>query len=68
MGRDGVAPEQISNINFLNIIDFDSTTGQIHKSRNTSDMQWIVLKRSKDFSASRPASRWNCEKYLLSAG
>ncbi|MNL23680.1 hypothetical protein D3C87_1450800 [compost metagenome] len=64
----GVTAEQVSNVYFLNIIDLDSTTRQIHETRHTSNMQRKTFKEREDLTATASVGRRNRKKDLLSTG
>ena len=51
LGRNRVTSQQVGNIHLLDIIDLNPSAGEIHKSRNTTNMQRKALQKPQDFPA-----------------
>ncbi|MCY1524827.1 hypothetical protein D9M68_597810 [compost metagenome] len=66
--RYGIAPEQVGNINFLQIVDLDLATGQVHDPWYRTDMQRIGFEHSQHFTTTPARSRWNGQQHLARCG
>ncbi|MNO65465.1 hypothetical protein D3C76_562240 [compost metagenome] len=66
--RHGIAPEQVRNIHFLNVVNFYTTARQIHKAGNTSDMQWKAFQVPQYFTTPPAICRRDGQKDFLSPG
>ncbi|MNP76426.1 hypothetical protein D3C76_1736590 [compost metagenome] len=51
LGWNGIATQKISNIHFLDIINFYPTTGQIHESRDATHMKRKAFKLAEHLTA-----------------
>ncbi|MNN15311.1 hypothetical protein D3C81_1284130 [compost metagenome] len=61
----GIAPQQVRNIDFLNIFDLDPATRQIGKIRHTANVQWKAFQQVKNFPAPSTSRGWQSEKDFL---
>ncbi|MCY1461561.1 hypothetical protein D3C87_2115300 [compost metagenome] len=60
LGRNSVTPQQVGNVYFLNVIDFDPATSQVHESGNASNMERKTFEETKNFATPATTSRRNC--------
>lgn len=68
MCRHRIAPQQVSNVDFLNILDSHPATGQIGEIRHAADMQRKTLEQIEDFPAPGPGGGWQGQQDLLRTG
>src|SRR5690606_4826300 len=50
--RHRITPEQIRDIDFLNVLNLNPTTGQVHEAGHTANMQGKMLQRLQYFAPS----------------
>ncbi|MOA48187.1 hypothetical protein D3C78_1709010 [compost metagenome] len=52
--RHRIAPQQVGDVDLLDIVDAYPAVGQIDESRNAAHVQRIWLEQAEDFTATRP--------------
>ncbi|MCY1424994.1 hypothetical protein D9M71_407700 [compost metagenome] len=50
LGRDGVTPEQVGNVYFLDIVDLYPATGQIHETRDATNVQRKAFEKPENLA------------------
>ncbi|MNH09914.1 hypothetical protein D3C79_693760 [compost metagenome] len=51
LGRHCIPPQQVANVDLLNIIDFHPAAGQVHDARHTADMERIAFQEVENLPA-----------------
>ncbi|MNZ86668.1 hypothetical protein D3C78_1054950 [compost metagenome] len=68
LGRHRIAAEQIGDVHVLQVLDLDSTAGQIGDIRHRAHRQGIRLEHVQNLAATRSGGRGNGQEHLLDAG
>ncbi|MNO93189.1 hypothetical protein D3C76_847840 [compost metagenome] len=67
LGRNSITAEQVSNVYFLDVVDLDPATGQIHEPRDTPNMQRETFEKTKNLAAATTIGRRDGKENFLSA-
>ncbi|MNZ99027.1 hypothetical protein D3C78_1183360 [compost metagenome] len=57
--RNRITTQQVGDIDFLDVINLDPATGQIHEPRNAAYMQGIALQSGQNLATTNPRNRRN---------
>ncbi|MNO97536.1 hypothetical protein D3C76_892470 [compost metagenome] len=65
LGRHGITSQQVGNVNFLNVVNFHSATGEVHKPRHATHMKRETFEKTENLPTPATRARRHSEQNFL---